>query len=106
MASPRPPEGTSDDTRRAWAECEFDLWADVHPGFAAIHALEAALPEECLWLVAPQFDHGFWTTNTNTPSFTAFRAMRDSRPAHECRRRFVPVVQDREHAARVAHLSL
>ena len=93
MAYPVVPEGTSDDARRAWAECEFDLWADVHPGFAAIHALEAGLPEECLWLVAPQFDHGFWTTNTNTPSFTAFRAMRDSIPVYECHRRFVQVLQ-------------
>jgi hypothetical protein len=93
MAYPVVPEGTSDDTRRAWAECEFDLWADVHPGFAAIHSLEVALPEECLWLVAPQIDHGFWTTNTNTPSFTAFRAMRDPVPVYECHRRFVQVLQ-------------
>src|SRR5262245_31206881 len=60
MAYPLAPDGTTDATRREWAECEFDLWADVHPGFAAIHSLEAALPEECLWLVAPQIDHGFW----------------------------------------------
>ncbi len=98
MAYPVVPEGTTDDTRRAWAECEFDLWADVHPGFAAIHSLEAALPEECLWLVAPQFDHGFWTTNTNTPSFTAFRAMRDPLPVYECHRRFVQVLQGGEPA--------
>jgi hypothetical protein len=93
MAYPVVPPGTTDATRRAWAECEFDLWADVHPGFAAIHALEAGLPEECLWLVAPQFDHGFWTTNTNTPSFTAFRAMTDPLPVYECHRRFVQVLQ-------------
>jgi hypothetical protein len=93
MAYPVVPPGTSDATRLAWAECEFDLWADVHPGFAAIHSLEAGLPEECLWLVAPQFDHGFWTTNTSTPSFTAFRAMTDPRPVYECHRRFVQVLQ-------------
>jgi hypothetical protein len=93
MAYPVVPPGTTDATRLAWAECEFDLWADVHPGFAAIHALEAGLPEECLWLVAPQFDHGFWTTNTNTPSFTAFRAMTDPLPVYECHRRFVQVLQ-------------
>jgi hypothetical protein len=93
MAYPLVPDGTSDDTRRAWAECEFDLWADVHPGFAAIHTLEAALPEECLWLVAPQFDHGFWTTNTNVPSFMAYRALGDPLPVYECHRRFVQVLQ-------------
>jgi hypothetical protein len=93
MAYPVVPDGTSDDTRRAWAECEFDLWADVHPGFAAIHSLEAALPEECLWLVAPQFDHGFWATNTNVPTFMAHRALGDPRPVYECHRRFVQVLQ-------------
>src|SRR3954468_5011174 len=98
MAYPLPPEGTSDDTRRAWAECEFDLWSDVHPGFAAIHSLEAALPEECLWLFAPQIDHGFWTTNTNTPSFSAFRAARDAIPVYECHRRFVQVLQGKQPA--------
>jgi hypothetical protein len=93
MAYPVVPPGTSDADRLAWAECEFDLWADVHPGFAAIHSLEAGLPEECLWLVAPQFDHGFWTTNTNTPSFTAYRAMTDPAPVYDCHRRFVQVLQ-------------
>ena len=54
------------------AESEFDLWGDVHPGFRAVHDLEARLPEECLWLTAPQFDHGFWTTNTNISDFMVF----------------------------------
>jgi hypothetical protein len=94
MAYPIVPDGTSDETRRAWAECEFDLWADVHPGFAAIHSLEAALPEECLWLVAPQFDHGFWTTAANVPTFVAHRALGDPAPVYECHRRFVQVLQN------------
>jgi hypothetical protein len=93
MAYPVVPEGTTDETRREWAECEFDLWADVHPGFAAIHSLEAALPEECLWLVAPQFDHGFWATNTNVPSFMAYRALSDALPVYACHRRFVQLLQ-------------
>jgi Sulfotransferase family len=99
MAYPVVASDVDDATRRAWAECEFDLWADVHPGFAAVHSLEAALPEECLWLVAPQFDHGFWTTNTNTPSFTAFRAMTDPAPVYECHRRFVQVLQGGQPAS-------
>src|SRR6478672_7971935 len=93
MAYPVVPPGTSDATRLAWAECEFDLWADVHPGVAAMHTLEAGLPEECLCLVAPQFDHLFWTTNTNTPFFTAFRATTDPIAVYECHRRFVQVLQ-------------
>jgi hypothetical protein len=93
MAYPVAPAGTDDATRIAWAECEFDLWGDVHPGFHAIHSLEARLPEECLWLVAPEFDHGFWSTCTNMPGFTAYRATTDAVPLYEFHRRFVQVLQ-------------
>jgi len=93
MAYPLPPAGTDDATRRAWAECEFDLWADVHPGFAAVHSLEAGLPEECLWLLAPEFDMGFWSTNVGIPSFLAWRATSDLLPAYAMHRQFVQVLQ-------------
>ena len=93
IAYPLPPAGVDDATRRAWAECEFDLWADVHPGFAAVHALEAGLPEECLWLLAPEFDMGFWTTIVNAPGFVAWRAFTDPLPAYTMHRQFVQVLQ-------------
>lgn len=93
MAYPLPPPGTDDATRIAWAECEFDLWADVHPGFAAVHSLEATLPEECLWLMAPEFDMGFWTTNVNVPGFVAWRAFTDPAPVYAMHRQFVQVLQ-------------
>jgi hypothetical protein len=93
MAYPLPPAGTDDATRVAWSECEFDLWADVHPGFAAVHSLEAALPEECLWLMAPEFDMGFWSTNVHVPGFVAWRAFTDPLPVYEMHRRFVQVLQ-------------
>lgn len=93
MAFPLPPPGVDDETRAAWAECEFDLWADVHPEFAAVHALEARLPEECLWLMAPEFDLGFWTTNVNVPGFVAWRAFTDPLPVYRMHRRFVQVLQ-------------
>ncbi len=93
MAYPLPPPGTDDETRAQWAECEFDLWADVNPDFAAVHSLEARLPEECLWLFAPEFDHGFWSTNVNVPSFLAYRAFTDAVPTYEFHKRFVQVLQ-------------
>ena len=93
MAHPLPPAGVDDGTRAEWAECEFDLWADVHPGFAAVHSLEARLPEECLWLMAPEFDLGFWTTNVNVPGFVAWRAASDPLPAYTMHRQFVQVLQ-------------
>ena len=67
MAHPVVAADVDDDTRASWAECEFDLWGDVDPGFRAVHDLDARLPEECLWLMAPQFDLGFWSTNVDMP---------------------------------------
>jgi hypothetical protein len=77
----------------ALAECEFDLWADVQPEFAAVHELKATLPEECLWLLAPEFDSGFWATCTNVPSFLGWRAGTDPIPTYRWHRRMLGVLQ-------------
>jgi hypothetical protein len=93
MAHPRPAAGVDDGTRIAWAESEFDLWGDVQPGFRAVHDLDARLPEECLWLMAPQFDLGFWATNVDVPSWMAYRAFTDPAPTYAMHRAFVQVLQ-------------
>jgi hypothetical protein len=82
-----------DATRIAWAESEFDLWGDVHPPFRTVHDLDARLPEECLWLVAPEFDTGFWATNVDVPSWLGYRAFTDPGPVYEFHKRFVQVLQ-------------
>ena len=46
-----PPESCGE--RRAWSECEQELWADVQPEFAAIHELRSDLPVECVTLTMP-----------------------------------------------------
>ena len=75
------------------AESEFDLWADIQPEFAAVHELSSRLPEECLWLLAPEFDSGFWATCTNVPSFMAWRAGTDAVPSYEWHRRMLGILQ-------------
>ncbi|HEX4432152.1 MAG TPA: sulfotransferase [Frankiaceae bacterium] len=93
MAHPfPPPPGTADD-RREWAEPEFDLWADVNPAFGAVHELKASLPEECLWLLAPEFDSGFWATNSDIPSFLGWRAGSDPLPAYRMHKLMLQVLQ-------------
>ena len=72
---------------------EFDLWGDVQPEFRAVHDLDARLPEECLWLMAPQFDLGFWATNVDVPSWMAYRAFTDPAPTYAMHRAFVQVLQ-------------
>jgi hypothetical protein len=82
-----------DEHRAAWAEPEFDLWGDVHPEFRAIHELAATLPEECLWLLAPDFDLSFWSTCVDIPSFSAWRAQRDPVSTYQYHRSFLQQLQ-------------
>jgi hypothetical protein len=48
------------DDRRAWSECEQELWADVQPEFAAMHELRSDLPVECVTLTIPSFAGPHW----------------------------------------------
>ncbi len=92
MAHPLRPESGPDE-RAQWAESEFDLWADVSPPFAAVHELAAHLPEECIWLFAPDFDSAFWATCTSVPSFLAWRAGTDPAPSYRFHRLMLQVLQ-------------
>ncbi len=85
MAHPFPPKGVADG-RVQWAESEFDIWSDIHPPFAAVHELAAHLPEECIWLHAPEFDSAFWATCADVPSFMAWRAGTDPLPSYRFHR--------------------
>lgn len=46
--------------RRAWSECEQELWPDVQPEFAAMHELRSDLPIECVTLTLPSFAGPHW----------------------------------------------
>jgi Sulfotransferase family len=94
MAHPFPPDMPGvPDQRRQWAESEFDLWADVNPAFGAVHELKASLPEECLWLFAPEFDGGFWSTNSDIPSFLGWRVGTDQVPGYQFHRLMLQILQ-------------
>jgi hypothetical protein len=93
MAYPIHDAGQTRDQRIAWAEPEFDLWGDVQPEFLAVHELAAHLPEECLWLMAPEFDIGFWSTCVDIPSFMAWRAFTDPVPVYAYHRSFLQQLQ-------------
>jgi hypothetical protein len=56
---PRPAAGDAGE-RRAWTECEQELWADVQPEFAAMHELRSDLPVECVTLTIPSFAGPHW----------------------------------------------
>jgi hypothetical protein len=92
MVQPFAPPGGADE-RAAATEASFDLWSDVSPEFAAVHELASTLPEECIWLMAPEFALGYWATNSNVPSFMMWRAMSDPLPGYEMHRAMLQVLQ-------------
>ena len=63
--------GADSDARRAMAECEQELWADIQPEFAAIHELRADLPVECVTLTLPSLTGGHWGMIANLPDWEA-----------------------------------
>ena len=93
MAHPFPPPTGEPDERAATAECEFDLWSDIQPEFRTVHELAARLPEECLWLFAPEFESGFWVTCANIPSFLLWRAGTEREPGYRTHRAMLQVLQ-------------
>lgn len=91
MAHPLPT--ASPEEREGWTESELDLWLDVQPEFAAVHEMRAALPEECIWLFAPEFEMAFWSTCTETPGFTGYRVGTDPLPGYRFHRSMLQLLQ-------------
>ncbi len=68
---PVPVDGADAEARRAMAECEQELWADVQPEFAAIHELRSDLPVECVTITLPGFSGGHWGMIADIPGWAA-----------------------------------
>ncbi len=60
---------TPAERRRALAECEQELWADIHPEFMKMHELAADLPCECVHLTAYDFAAPYWSMLHDSASF-------------------------------------
>lgn len=56
-----PLPGVATDRRRELAECESELWADIHPEFMAMHELASNLPCECIHVTAYDFAAPYWS---------------------------------------------
>jgi hypothetical protein len=82
------------------AECEQELWADVHPPFATMHELGAGLPAECIHFLALDFRGPYWGMNFARPSYDAWSAGRDvTTPIYALHERFLQTLQHRDVAA-------
>ncbi len=65
--------------RRELAECESELWADIHPEFMTMHELASDLPCECHHLITYDFASPYWSMQHDSASFVKWQlAHRDT----------------------------
>lgn len=90
-----PPEAESfeTDARIEPAERAVRLWCDVVPEYDAMHELGARLPVECIALMAPSFRSDELSGRHVVPSYAAWLAQADMRPAYEWHKRTLQVLQ-------------
>ena len=55
------------------AECEQELWADVHPEFMTMHELASDLPCECVHFLAYDCAGPHWSMLFDVPTFTGWQ---------------------------------
>jgi hypothetical protein len=67
------PRADAGKSRRELAECEQELWADIHPAFATMHELASDLPCECVHFLMYDFSGPYWAMLYDTPSFTGWQ---------------------------------
>lgn len=90
---PLAPEG--EDDRRQVAECEQELWADLHPEFLTMHELASDLPCECVHFLALDPIGPYWSMLYDAPSFTAWQLehLEDLARVYRLHRRFLQTLQ-------------
>jgi hypothetical protein len=59
--------------RRELAECEQELWADIHPEFLTMHELASDLPCECVHFLSYDFAGPYWSMLYDAPSFMGWQ---------------------------------
>jgi hypothetical protein len=99
--SPPPTRATYEtDPRIARAAGQL-RWLDwLAPDFKAIHPVGAQLPLECIAIMSASFLAARFQTTYNVPSYEAWLATQDMRPAYAFHRRFLQHLQWRAPGAR------
>ncbi|MDZ7784109.1 MAG: sulfotransferase [Halioglobus sp.] len=102
MYSAPPPERESfhSDARIAAVERELVVMDECDPAFPAMHELGPTLPTECIYIFAHQFATDKFTGEFFVPSYAIWNATHDLTPAYDYHRRFLKMLQWRNHGAR------
>jgi hypothetical protein len=76
------------------------LWCEVVPEYDAMHELGARVPVECIALAAPSFRSDELAGRHVVPSYAAWLAAADMRPAYAWHRRTLQLLQSRQPGRR------
>ena len=90
-----PPEAASYETdpRIAMAEEVFTFWNELVPEYRTMHEMGARIPCECVWLTAPSFVSEEFLGRQKIPSFGAWYAQADLRPAYAYHHKMLKLLQ-------------
>ena len=101
-ASCPPPEAATYDTdpRIGRTDRQLNQLRKLAPGFDAIHPMAARLPQECVAILAHEFQSIQLTTMYNVPSYLAWLEQQDLRPAYCFHRQFLQHLQSRRPGGR------
>jgi hypothetical protein len=99
--SPPPTHATYETDQRITRAVKQLRWLDwLAPDFKAIHPVGAQLPLECIAIMSASFLAARFQTTYNVPSYEAWLATQDMRPAYAFHRRFLQHLQWRAPGAR------
>jgi sulfotransferase family protein len=100
VRSPSPPTPADEKRRiqRATQSCNFFNW--LVPAFRYVHAVGAAVPQECVSLMTPTFMSDQFDAMYYVPSYREWFFRQDLRPAYEYHRRFLQHLQFRQSGRR------
>jgi hypothetical protein len=90
-----PVEALSGDALRAVGDAETVFWHDLQPEYETMHANAGDLPNECIFITMHEFLSDQWGGCHNIPTYHAYLAKADHRPAYRYHRRFLQTLQQR-----------
>lgn len=89
-----------DDPRIRTAERELRLWERIAPEYRTMHENGALVPQECIYLTAHAFASDLLSGSYTVPSYAAWLAAADPRPAYLTHRRLLALLQWRRRGER------
>jgi hypothetical protein len=105
VGSPCPPpceETYRDDPRIGQTDRQLDQLRRLAPGLDAIHPMAARLPQECVAILALEFQSLLFTTMFDVPSYLSWLEQQDMRSAYAFHLQFLQHLQSRRPAGRWA----